>query len=215
MQDIWASRREMLRDALSARLEGERFASAQLVREQVEASDPGDYEAAAFACLAAAEAAGGSAEDALPGAVAMALLSQMAMVFTGLENSGGAASISTAWGMPRSLNAGDAFFSMAQESVLSAPVELRAADRLQATRILDAGSRALIEALFTANGSLDPAATGQRALLPAAMALGSLLGGGDAGVRDRLTSLGRSWAQLPPDDLARNLAGDPRRWLGN
>ena len=213
MQDIWAGRRDLLHEAVSGSLEGASFSSAQLVREQLEASDPGDYEAAAFASLAAAEAVGGAYEAALPGAVAMALLSQMALVFTGMENSGGAASLSTAWGMPRSLNAGDAFFAMAQESVLAAPAELTAADRLQATRILDGGSRDLLDALFAANGNADPVAIGLRALLPAAMALGALLGGADAGASQRLAELGRAWATMEPEALSRQLASDPGRWL--
>ena len=122
-------------------------------------------------------------------------------------------SLSTAWGMPRSLNAGDAFFAMAQESVLAAPAELTAADRLQATRILDGGSRDLLDALFAANGNADPVAIGQRALLPAAMALGALLGGADAGASQRLAELGRAWATMEPEALSRQLASDPGRWL--
>jgi hypothetical protein len=213
MQDVWAGRREVLKDAIARSLEAIGFSHGQLVREQIEATAPGDYEAAALACLAAAEAAGGSAEAALPGAVSMAFLSQMGLVFMGLENSGGAASLSTAWGMPRSLNAGDAMFALAQESLLAAPEELTAEERLQATVILDGGSRDLVDALFGMSGEGDAGATGQRALLPAAMALGALLGGGDEKVRERLAELGREWSALSAEALSRELAGDPRGWL--
>lgn len=213
MKDIWASRRELVHDALLQRAEAVAFSSNQLVREQIQASDPADYEMVALACLAAAEAAGGSAKAALPGAVAVAALAQMALVFSGLENSGGAASLSTAWGMPRSLNVGDAFFALAQESILLASVELAAEERLQATRILDASSRALVDALFGASEHADVALAGQRALLPSAMALGGLYAGAGEDVRTQLAQLGREWAQLSPEDLSRRLAGDPSGWL--
>jgi len=213
MQDVWAGRREMLQGAIYRQMDATPFTCGQLVREQVEASDPAGYETAAFACLAAAEAAGGSAAAALPGALSMAFLSQMALVFVGLENSGGAASLSTAWGMPRALNAGDAMFALAHQSLLAAPDELTTEERLQATRILDSGSREIVEALFAANGDGDLAATGQRALLSPAMALGGLLGGADAGARERLEQLGHQWSLLPAEALSRQLASDPRRWL--
>ncbi len=213
IQDIWAGHRELLREGVAHCVDDPRFTSGQLVREQIEASETADYETAAFACLLAAQAVGGSPEAALPGAVAIAYLSQMALVFMSLENSGGAASLSTAWGMPRSLNAGDAMFALAQESILAVPDELTAEVRLQATGILDAGSRDLVDALFSANGEGDPVAIGQTALLSSAMALGGLLGGADATGRERLAQLGRQWSALPAEELSRMLASDPAGWL--
>jgi hypothetical protein len=213
MQDVWAGRRELLRDAIARRLEALEFSHGQLVREQIEAAAAEDYETAALACLAAAEAVGGLPDAAISGATALALLAQMGLVFTGLENSGGAASLSTAWGMPRSLNAGDAMFALAQMSLLSGRDEMTAAKRLQATAILDGGSRALVEALVTTGRQEDAAATSQRALLPAALSLGGLLGGADDTTRERLKSLGQEWSALPAEELSRRLAGDPRGWL--
>ncbi len=214
MQDLWAGQREQIKQGVFRRVDDQKFTSGQLVREQLEASEPGDYQAAALACLAASQAVGGSADAALSGAVAIAYLSQMALVFTGLENSGGSASLSTAWGMPRSLNAGDALFALAQESILLAPDELTHETRLKATRVLDDGIRALVEVLFAAVDG-DPVALGQRALLPAAMALGGLLGGGDDASQSRLAKQGADWAALPDEDLARMLASDPDNWLAS
>jgi len=213
MQDIWAGRRELLNEAIARSLSALEFSHGQLVREQVEASDRDETQTAALACLSAAEAAGGPAEAAIPAAVALTLISQMGMVFVGLENSRGGASLSTAWGMPRSLNAGDALFATAQESLLAFPDEITAENRLRAASILDNGSRALVEALLVLGEEHDPAAASQRALLPAAMALGGVFGGGDDRVRERLQGLGEEWNALPPEELSIRLAGDPKRWL--
>jgi geranylgeranyl diphosphate synthase type I len=213
MQDVWAGRRELLRDTIAHKIEVLDLSHSQLVREQFEAADAADYETAALACLAAAKAAGGSSDSAASGATAIALLSQMALVFMGLENSGGAASLSTAWGMPRSLNAGDAMFALAQASLLSGRDELTAAKHLQATVILDEGTRALVDALLALGEEDGPATTCQRALLPAAMTLGGLLGGADEKTRDRLSILGHEWSLLPAEDLSRRLAADPSGWL--
>jgi hypothetical protein len=211
MQDLWAGEREQIKQAVFQCIDDDRFKSGQLVREQLEASEPADYQTAALACVAASRAVGGSDEAALPGAVAIAYLSQMALVFMGLENSGGRASLSTAWGMPRSLNAGDAMFALAQESLLSVPDELTDEVRLHAAHILDEGTRALVEELFASDG--DVVTLGQRALLPTAMALGGLLGGGDDARLERLAGLGHDWASLPDDELARMLASEPNNWL--
>lgn len=214
MQDLWAGHRTLLHEAISSRLDDARFKSGELAREQIEASEPGSYDAAALACLAAAEAVGGSPDAALPGAVAIAFMSQMALVFTGLENSGGAASLSTAWGMPRSLNAGDAMFALAQSSLLSVSDELRAEVRLRATGILDLAAREMVDALFAANeDESDTVAIAQAALLPQAMALGALLGDGDEAACECLATLGRQWALLPAEDLTRSLSSDPGTWL--
>jgi geranylgeranyl diphosphate synthase type I len=214
MQHIWAGRREQLSEAIGRSLDTLHFSHGQLVREQIEAADPAGYEVAAMACLSAAEAAGGSVDAALPGAVALALISEMGFTFRGLENSGGAASLSTAWGMPRALNAGDSMFALAQDALLSIPDEVTAEARLQATMVFDRGVRALIESMFDAGGGA-PASNCQRSLLPAAMALGGLLAGADLHRVKRLEQLGREWSALPEDELARQLASDPSGWLAS
>ena len=212
MQDLWAGHRALLNEGISRYLDEGTYTSGQLIREQVEASEPAAYETAALACLAAAEAVGASAKAALPGAVAIAFMSQMALVYMSLDNSGGAPSLSTAWGMPRALNAGDAMFALAQESLLSAEDELTAEVRLQAAALLDTGTRQLVDALFSHHDE-DPLARGQKALLPSAMALGGLLGGADVAPREKLEELGRAWIRLSPEELTRMLASSPSTWL--
>ena len=212
MQDVWAGRREALRNALALSLDALEFQYGELVREQVEASPSSDFETPALACLAAAEAAGGTAEAAMPAAVSLAFLAQMTLVFARLENTGGAASLSTAWGMPRALNAGDAMFALAQDTLLSAPDELTAEQRMEATRMLDKGARALVDALLDCPEA-EVAVVGQRTLLATALGLGGLFGGASHEVRERLEGLGREWSMLPADELSRRLAGGPRSWL--
>jgi geranylgeranyl diphosphate synthase type I len=213
MQERRARLRELLREGL-ARCSGALDAgSGQLVREQLDAGEAAAYETAALACLASAEAVGGSPQAAMPGAVSIVLLAHMGLVFTGLENAGGAAGLSTAWGMPRSLNAGDALFALAQQVLLAAPNELTAADRLAAVSLIDRGGRELFEALHGAGPDGDPVAAGQRALLPVALTLGGLLGGGGPRTRERLNKLGRAWSMLPYEELSRKLAADPSGWL--
>jgi hypothetical protein len=212
MQDVWAGRREQLSEAIARSLDTIEFSHGQLVREQIEAAALADYEMAALACLSAAEAVGSKSDTEVRGAMSIALMSQMGLVFAGLENSGGAASLSTAWGMPRALNAGDAMFVLAQDALLSMPDEITADVRLQAIVLLDVGARALVDSLFAA-GDGDPASTVQRALLASSMALGGLLGGADAQSVARLGQLGREWSRLPADQLSRHLASDPAGWL--
>lgn len=215
MQDLWAGHRELLMDGIQRQIDDATFSSGQLVREQVEASGETGYQASALACLAAAEAVGGTANAALPAAVAVAYVAQMATVFTGLENSGGAPSLSTAWGMPRSLNAGDAMFALAQESLLAEGEEITAEVRLRATSVLDAATRELMEVLIAATmtDEEDLQLLTQRVLLPSAMALGGLLAGGDEDKTAMLERLGQEWSQLEADDLWRKLAGAPEEWL--
>ena len=213
MRDSVARHREMLQEGLSRCAKDLEPETGRLLREQLAASEPTGYEAAALACLSAAEAVGGTAAAALPGALSVAFLGQMGLVFAGLEDSGGAAGLSTAWAMPRALNAGDAMFALAQESILSAPNELTAADRLAAVALLDRGGRDLVDALYAAGEEGDGVVAGQRALLPVAFALGALLGGADVQGRERLAQLGRAWSSLPENELSRNLAGDAAGWL--
>ena len=213
MHDIWAAHRELLNQGITGCLDDTEFGSGQLVREQIEASEGSGYQTAALACMAASQAAGGSPNAALPGAVAIAYMSQMAIVFTGLENAGGASSLSTAWGMPRSLNAGDAMFALAQKSLLDSPDDLPAEVLLQSTAILDTASRVLVDALLARRTDSDANDLSQRSLLPAALALGALFGGRDTSRSDRLFTLGREWSTLPEDDLQRMLASDPAGWL--
>jgi hypothetical protein len=210
--DAWADRREALQEAVLRGIDAIELSHGELAREQVQATEPASYETAALACLAACEAAGGRAQASLAGAASIAFLSQMALVFMGMENARGASSLSTAWGMPRSLNAGDAMFAAAQHSLLTMPEEITAENHLQAVMLLDEGAKAIVDALLE-RPDVDVTDVTQRALLPAAMGLGGLLGGGGPEVWGRLQSLGKQWSILPADEMSRRLAAEPRSWL--
>jgi hypothetical protein len=108
--------------------------------------------------------------------------------------------------MPRSLNAGDAFFAAAQDAVLTS--ETTAPLRLEMVRILDEATRDFLDALLADGGDGGTNVAGQRALLPGALELGALLGGADRLTQTRLRDLGLSWKELPEDELARALAGN-------
>lgn len=215
MRDPWARHRELLQAGIARCLDDadSRLTNHQLVREQMEAADPAEYESASLICLAAAEAVGSPPEAAVSGAVSLAFLSQMAVVFTRLENAGGAPSLSTAWGMPRALNAGDAYFALAQECLLSGMEEIPFEDRFAATGLLDRGGRALLNYLQEKAIDGSSIASSQRALFPAALSIGALLGGADAGRRQGMAGLGDKWAEMPEDELTRALASDPAGWL--
>ncbi len=188
--DPWAPYRAMLGEAVHRAVAGERLSHAELVRLQVDA-DEGADDVAALLCLRFADAVCGNPEAAVPPATSLALLSQMARVFLGLESQGGAPSLSTAWGMPRVLNAGDAFYALAQEALLATHDELPAAKRLRAVDTLDVAVRDYAEALNAAPG-VDQLAAGQQALVPAAATLAGIYAGADDDTMTRLQGFAES-----------------------
>lgn len=207
MQDAWTRYRSSLQSALQHSLEANPFSHGDLLREQTEAAPPADYELAALVCLRVCESLGGDEDAALPAAASLALIAQMGLVFGGLESQGGSASLSTAWGMPRALNAGDGFFVAAQGAILAA--EDLGPDRgLAAVALLDTATHAYVEAVHAASAGDDALELGQRALLPAAASLGWLYAGAEEGVRENLTRLAEGWASLSPSELATRLEGD-------
>ena len=208
MQDSWASHRTLLEGAINRALSDLRFGHGELAREQVSASDPAEYETAALVCLRATEAIAGSPDAALAAATALALVSQMGLVFTSLESQNGAASLSTAWGMPRALNAGDALFASAQRVLLSAGLEVTADQRLVAVRLLDEAARSFLDAIHAAGKAPDLLAISQRALLPSAVRLAALFGGASDGIKGRLEELAAGWSALPEEEMAAALSRD-------
>ncbi len=188
--DPWSPYRAMLADAVRRAISGERLSHAELVRQQVEAGEGAD-DVAALLCLRFAEAVGGNPEPAVQPATALALLSQMARVFLSLESQGGAPSLSTAWGMPRVLNAGDAFYALAQEAMLATNDELPAAKRLLAVDTLDVAVRDYVEAMHAAT-SVDQLDAGQQALIPVAATLAGIYAGADDDTMTKLQHLAES-----------------------
>jgi hypothetical protein len=202
--DPWSVYRSLLRSALDSAVDEIGFSHGELVREQVGAAVADESELPALLCLRVAEAVGGNASVALPAATAFALLTEMSRVLLSLES---APSLSTAWGMPRALNAGDAFFAAAQDALLSSSEELTAEGRLAAVRILDAACRDFLEALYArAEGGDSPKPL--RILYPAAVALGAIAGGAGGSTLSGLDEFAPRLNDAAPAELERLLAGE-------
>jgi hypothetical protein len=181
-----------LQDA-SASAKGE---SGVLVRQQLSAKDePGaDAMMPALFCLGLGRALGSSEEATLAPAVSLALLVQMARVFCDLDTGTG---ISAAWGMPRALNAGDAFYVMAQERLLQGCAGLSPEIGVVALRTLDGASREFSEALqaSTAAGA-DGLAQAARSLYPFAGRLAGLMLGLESATSEEIQRLGAGLRNL-------------------
>src|SRR5688500_8173346 len=108
--DPFAAYRAALEAALTRAIDSLAASHAVLLSHQVETGasrEPG------LLCLLAADALGASGGIVEPAAVALSLLDAMATTFEGLDEEGAALS---RYGMPRSLNAGDGFYALAQAS---------------------------------------------------------------------------------------------------
>lgn len=152
---------------------------AQVLRDQVSMvmTTAGDASfLPSFLCLVTVEAMGGVIQDALPSATALALLHVMAQTFAGLAGDS-RDGLASKWGMARSLNAGDAFFALAQRTFLTAQGS-DAEHRLGCVDVLDEACHRFGEMIFT---RFDSRAAGEPSdpLLESAAALGGLLAGSD------------------------------------
>jgi hypothetical protein len=176
-EDRFAAYREPLEAALTRAIDSLSTSHAVLLSRQLEdgrSRDPG------LVCLLAADALGAPAGAAEPAAVALTLLAAMNAAFAGLDEEGAPLS---RYGMPRSLNAGDGFFALAQSSLLHAADAGDAAQRLRAIDLLDATCRANAE-------DLRLQAENAPLLKNAAVELAAL-------------AAGRAMASLPPDARAK------------
>jgi hypothetical protein len=172
--DPFAGLRAMLMAELRFRVESVSETHGELLRRHVARLDGEHPEvdiSSALLCLLTAEALGAPPEDALPAATSLALMSLMADVMAGLsrEERG---SLWREWGMPRALNAGDAFYALAQDTLLRSPAFAADPDRgLEAMNQLDLAARAHSEALYAPGAD----GAGPRAMvLSCAAALGAL-----------------------------------------
>lgn len=208
--DPWSAYRSLLRNALDSAVDEIEFSHGELVREQVGAAVADESELPGLLCLRVAEAVAGNASAALPAATALALLTEMSRVLLSLDTAPG---LSTAWGMPRALNAGDAFFAAAQHALLSGSDEMTAERRLAAVRVLDGACRDLLEALYAA------AVTGDRprpvrSLYSAAVALGAISAGATNSTLSSLEELAPRLSDAAPAELERLLAGEMMAAIG-
>jgi hypothetical protein len=192
-----AHRAELSRE-LRRLLDGLGFSYVALLRDQFDGSESPD-DGPALLCLVAAETFGGEAERALPAATSLALVGGMASIFLTIAEQPGAdnaGDLIETWGMPRSLNGADACFALAQRILLSS--DLADETMLVALELLDGANRRLSEQLHVLYESAGSAA-GPRALaalVPAAVALGALLGGSDAALVRRIAALPAIDAEL-------------------
>jgi hypothetical protein len=99
-------------------LSGLEFSHAELLRLAWSSAD--DSLAAPSLCLLAGEVIGGDSKPALPLAISLALLEASTRAFqdVALDDEALVSGLQSEWGMPRLLNVGDAFFVLAQQSVL-------------------------------------------------------------------------------------------------
>jgi geranylgeranyl pyrophosphate synthase len=229
--DIFAPLRAPLHAAINDTIAGLEFSHSQLLGQQISMLMTHDGEQAfipALLCAYTAETMGTPAELALTAATALALLEASAFVVDDLVIAGSGADedgrgLIGTWGVPRTLNAADAFFALAHEALvqlqdkgLEARFVLAVADELnEACRAWaeESDARFSAEVLHTQHPSY--------ALLAAAVRIGALQGGFQ-GDLDALTSgvvdndAVAIWGALSPSaappfvDAATYLAGVPR-----
>ena len=173
---------------------------AALLRDQLRNTevDASLYGPSVF-CLGLGRLITGTEDLALPAATALGLLEEMARVFVDLEAAG--SDLVSSWGMPRSLNAGDAFYAAAQRVLLD-DQGLAPPRRLRALGVLSAASRTFAEALHAwGPGGRDGVARASRALYPAAAALAALCCDLDADLTARLAAIAEDLASQPAATL--------------
>ena len=133
--DPFAGYRPALGDALTRALDSLSASHVVLLNQQLAASGDDASHDAALLCLLTAEALGAEPHAARPAAVALALIEAMGKVFVELDSPEAPLA---RYGMARSLNAGDAFFALAQASMLHAVDGPPPEQRLAALDLLDA-----------------------------------------------------------------------------
>lgn len=92
-------------------------------------------------CLLCCEAAGGTAQSALPTAVALELIHNFSLLHDDVEDRGaerwGRPTVWARWGEPRAINAGDAMLILAELALIGAEAALGAAETLVQLRLIN------------------------------------------------------------------------------
>ena len=184
----WGAYRTLLRESMQSAVDELDFSHAALLQQQMTLPKAEANLLPALVCLRISERLAGDPHAAIAPATSLALLIETASVFATLDAPEDASQLSRSWGLPRSLNAGDALFAMGHKVLLSAD-EVPAERRLAATRVLDEGSRAFVEAVLPALEEDDRGmSAGCSALYPAAVRLAVLFSGSDV-AEERLAEL--------------------------
>ena len=139
--DPFADYRPVLDAALTRALDSLATSHAVLLNHQVEAPYDTSRDAGLL-CLFAADALGAEPGAAEPAAVALSLLDAMGATFASLDDDEAPLA---RYGMPRSLNAGDGFFALAQSALLHIADVEDPDKHLAAVKLLDATCRAHAE----------------------------------------------------------------------
>ena len=195
-QDPFAEFRPLLADSLRRTLERPDLSHFALLREQTRTGPARDLPG--LLCLLGAASCGAPAERALPAATALALLGEMERVFEAIADEA-TEGLEAQWGMPRALNAGDAFFNQAQAAVLPAAGGLDADGRRALFALYDSACRAFSETLA---GTGD-AREARRGILAVALCLGALAGGLSIDARSRLEAAVREMDGAATEGAAR------------
>ena len=193
-EDPFASYRPLLRSAKLRAIDSLDFSHAAPLRQQLAHPDE-TSDLPALCCLLAAEVASDEPEQALPAATALALLGEMERVFSAIAGEG-EDGLEANWGMPRTLNAGDAFFNLAQAVLLKANDGSDSGRQVLLTTCLDKACRAYAESLFERSPSA------KRRVVSAAIVLGALAAGAEESMADQLAGFA-----FDPDDERTALAG--------
>src|SRR4051794_3436369 len=165
--DPFAAYRPALEAALTRAIDSLSTSHVVLLSHQVE---PGGSRQPGLLCLLAADALGAPSGAAEPAAVALSLLDAMGATFAGLDEEGAALA---RYGTPRSLNAGDGFYALAQSALLHAQDTGEPEHRLAAIDVLDATCRAHSEDMrLAATGAVRPSSLRNAAIEFAALAAG-------------------------------------------
>jgi hypothetical protein len=189
----FAPQRTAVLTELRRQLDALPFAYAGMLKQELAALSEEEDDAAfllpASLCLLTAESLGAEPEEALPLAASLAMLQLMAGVFAGIAASTGGGELQRSWGLPRTVNAGDAFFALANRALLQ-----NDSARARCTPILDATCRHLSKALFAAVTEGKPArampSRVQTPLLAAGVALGTAVSrqwDADRGIEEALS----------------------------
>jgi hypothetical protein len=193
--DAFAEYRPALEAALTRALDGLSTSHVVLLSHQLENGGARD---AGLLCLLTADALGAPQRAAEPAAVALALLDAMGATFDDLERDG--ASLAR-YGMPRSLNAGDGFYALAQSALLHAAEVHDAETHLATVERFDATCRAYAEELHARlQADYAPRAP---ALTPAALAFAALAAGVSGATVDALAAGNLNGASLPAQARAK------------
>jgi hypothetical protein len=193
--DRFADLRPALDAALTRTLDSLSSSHVVLLSHQLEGGGSRD---AGLLCLAAADALGAPDGAAEPAAVALTLLDAMGATFEALDRDGAPLG---RYGMPRSLNAGDGFYALAQSALLHAAGLPDAAQHLAAVELLDQTCNAYADELHARlQADYAPRAP---ALTPAALAFAALAAGASTEAVRFLAAGDLENASLPAEARAR------------